>query len=138
MQCLYIVKGKFSWSGQACAGMIQSNPAFYSNTYDVVYTGEPGTPSRGCYIRIMRRFDSKWIYGTEVTMAMAAAEGWLSKAGSKWQTMPDQMLAYRAAAFFARVYCPTTFSGQTVEEVHDIHGYEEEKKTRTTLALEEQ
>jgi len=44
----------------------------------------------------------------------------LSKAGSKWLTMPQQMLAYRAAAFFARVYCPSELMGFRVEgEVED-------------------
>ena len=35
--------------------------------------------------------------------------------------MPEQMLAYRAASFFARVYCPEALMGaQTVEEVEDV------------------
>lgn len=35
--------------------------------------------------------------------------------------MPEQMLAYRAAAFFARVYCPEALMGvQLVDEVIDI------------------
>ena len=46
-------------------------------------------------------------------MAMAKAEGWL--ANSKWRTMPEQMLAYRAAAFFARVHCPDLLMGVQVE-----------------------
>lgn len=64
--------------------------------------------------------------GTTVTMSMAKAEGWYSKKDkygnetSKWQTMPEQMLAYRAASFFARVHCPETLMGVQVEgEVED-------------------
>lgn len=30
---------------------------------------------------------------------MAKAEDWYNKNGSKWKTIPEQMLAYRAAAF---------------------------------------
>ena len=42
--------------------------------------------------------------GTKITIKMAKDEGWYSKPDkygketSKWQTMPQQMLAYRAAA----------------------------------------
>ena len=61
---------------------------------------------------------------------MAEAEGWTSKKGSKWLTMGDQMLQYRAAAFFARVHCPHALMGlQTVEEVKDVKGDEPEKVT---------
>ena len=50
---------------------------------------------------------------------MARAEGWLSN--RKWVTMPDLMLAYRASAFFARVYCPSVLMGVSVEgEIEDI------------------
>ena len=52
---------------------------------------------------------------------MAKAEGWLQKQGSKWQTMPDLMLRYRAAAFFARQYAPELTMGMhTAEEVADV------------------
>ena len=51
-------------------------------------------------------------------MAMAKSEGWLSN--PKWKSMPEQMLAYRAAAFFARVYCPEVLMGVSAEgEIED-------------------
>lgn len=62
--------------------------------------------------------DGDVLEGTTVTMAMAKAEGWTSN--SKWRNMPEQMLAYRAASFFARVHCPETLMGVQVEgEVED-------------------
>src|SRR5690606_41650747 len=42
----------------------------------------------------------------EISMEMAVKEGWYQKNGSKWQTMPEQMLRYRAASFFGRIYAP--------------------------------
>jgi hypothetical protein len=52
---------------------------------------------------------------------MAKAEGWSTKNGSKWITMPELMLRYRAAAFFARLYAPDiTLGMMTAEEVHDV------------------
>lgn len=51
---------------------------------------------------------------------MVKAEGWLSKTGSKWKTMPQLMFRYRAAAFFARIYAPDiTLGMQTAEEIYD-------------------
>ena len=51
---------------------------------------------------------------------MAKDEGWYGKSGSKWQTMPELMLQYRAAAFFARTNCPEITMGMyTSEEYSD-------------------
>jgi hypothetical protein len=59
--------------------------------------------------------------GPTVSLEMAKAEGWLTKTGSKWVTMPELMLKYRAAAFFGRLYAPEVLMGmQTSEEVIDI------------------
>jgi hypothetical protein len=74
--------------------------------------------------------------GTKVTMQMAKDEGWIDKSGSKWKTMPEQMLMYRAGAFFARVHCPDVLYGiQMVDEVKDAMGYDEEEKTRVRIEL---
>lgn len=114
MQSLYVVKGKPSWSGQACMSFIKAK---YGNA-EPVYTGERGKDSRGCLVRVVKP-DGEVVEGTEVTIAMAKAEGWLSN--KKWINMPELMLAYRAAAFFARVYCPEILMGVAVEgEVEDV------------------
>ena len=117
MQNLYVVKGKPAWAGQACMAIITACGLFRNVHH--VYTGEKGSDNRGCYVVAERVSDGAIIEGTEVTMQMAKAEGWLSN--SKWKTMPEQMLAYRAAAFFARVHCPSALMGvQTSEEIYDV------------------
>lgn len=108
MQSLYVVKGKPSWSGQACMSFIKAR---YKNAYPV-YVGEKGTDSRGCFVRAVTG-EGDTVEGTVVTLKMAKDEGWMSN--KKWYTMPEQMLAYRAAAFFARVYCPETLMGIQVQ-----------------------
>ena len=108
MQSLYVVKGKPSWSGQACLSFIRQK---YDNV-KVIYTGTKGTDSRGCYVKAIDK-DGDPVEGAEVTMALAKAEGWT--ANSKWKNMPEQMLAYRAGAFFARVHCPEILMGCAVE-----------------------
>ena len=58
--------------------------------------------------------------GPTITMEMAKKEGWVSKSGSKWQTMPELMIMYRSAAFFGRLYAPDILMGMhTVDEVND-------------------
>lgn len=58
---------------------------------------------------------------TEISIELALAEGWLQRNGSKWQTMSDQMLVYRSASFFGRVYAPELLLGLPSEdEVLDI------------------
>ena len=116
MQNMYVVKGKPSWAGQACTMLINSCGKFKDVKH--IYTGEKGKPNRGCYVTATRISDGSQVDGVEVTMQMAQAEGWTSN--SKWRNMPELMLAYRASAFFARVYCPEAMMGvQTAEEVYD-------------------
>lgn len=118
MQNLYVVQGKPQWSGQACMSLIRGSGEF--KNVRPVYTGERGEDSWGCYIQVEDRNTGDIIKGTEVTIGMAKAEGWYGKSGSKWKTMPEQMLAYRAASFFARVYIPNALMGIYVEgEVED-------------------
>lgn len=113
MQNLYVVKGKPQWSGQACMSLIKGSGEFCR--VRPVYTGERNTDSWGCYIQAEYRNTGEIVKGTEVTIGMAKAEGWYQKPGSKWQTMPELMLSYRAAAFFARVYTPNALMGYGVE-----------------------
>lgn len=119
MQQLYVVKGNPQWSGQACMSLIRGSQE-YKNVRPV-YTGKKGEDSWGCFIEAEKRKNGEVVKGTEVTIEMAKEEGWYDKNGSKWKTMPELMLAYRAAAFFARVYIPNALMGCAVEgEAEDI------------------
>ena len=44
-----------------------------------------------------------------VTISTAIKEGWYTKPGSKWVTMPSLMLTYRAAAFWQQYVLPREF-----------------------------
>lgn len=68
------------------------------------------------------------LIGPTVTLAMAQSEGWATKNGSKWKTMPDLMLRYRAAAFFGRLYCPEILCGMlSDDEAKDIAKQDDEQ-----------
>ena len=132
MQNLYVVKGKPSWAGQACMAMINACGKFKSVKH--VYTGTTGTDTRGCYVTAIRVSDGETVNGTEVTMKMAKDESWITN--SKWKNMPEQMLGYRAASFFARMYCPEALMGlQTYEEVLDAEPQQKTTAQRLTEAL---
>lgn len=134
-QNLYIVKGKPAWSGSFCAAAVNGCGKFTPLEY--VFVGEPGQPSEGCFARAVRVSNGTQCISETITMEMAQGEGWLNKPGSKWKTMPRQMMMYRAASFFARAHCPEVLLGiQTVEEVQDIRGYEEPEQKTTTVVLD--
>ena len=119
MEQLTIVRGRRSWSGQACGMLINNYPKF--KDVELIYVGKEGEDSWGAYVTAVRKDNGKKIKGTTVTMAMAKAEGWTSN--SKWKSMPEQMLAYRAYAFFARVYCADVLNGFMVDgEPEDAFG----------------
>lgn len=116
MQNMYVVKGKPAWSGQACTMLINSCGKFADVKH--IYTGTKGADSRGCYVQATRISDGEVVTGAEVTIQMAKAEGWTSN--TKWKNLPELMLAYRASAFFARVYCPEALMGVHIDdEVYD-------------------
>lgn len=128
MQFSQVVKGNFSWKGQACKALIDGCGKFTGSRY--VMFGEPGTMERGCRLVATDKYTGEVVEGPTVTMQMAKDEGWYDKAGSKWKTMPELMLKYRAAAFFARTECPESLMGfYTSDEMRDIKGYESEQDT---------
>lgn len=60
---------------------------------------------------------------TTVALKMAIDEGWTRN--SKYKTMPEHMLTYRAAIFLIRVYCPEVINGMhTIEELEDVKAAE--------------
>lgn len=134
MQNLYVVKGKPAWAGQFAIALVNGSRRF-AKPLKPVFFGEAGTPSWGCYMETVD-WDGNKVVGSKITMQMAKDEGWIDKSGSKWKTMPEQMLMYRAGAFFARVHCPDVLYGvQMVEEVKDVDGYESAEKPKVTIEI---
>lgn len=59
--------------------------------------------------------------GATVSVQMAILEGWYTKEGSKWPTMTQQMLMYRAASMWVSTYAPELSMGiKTEDETRDI------------------
>ena len=133
MQNSQIVRGNFSWKGTACKGMIDSCGKYKSTRY--VEVGERGKDSWGFYLEATDK-EGNIIKGVTVDIAMAKKEDWYNKSGSKWQTMPELMLKYRASAFFMRTECASLAMGfLTVEENEDL---EPVNKTNVTNLLDQE
>ncbi len=119
MQNLYIVHGRPAWSSQFLVAAFNSCKRFSSIGYR--FTGQRGTDSWGCYAFAKDLATGEVREGPEVTIAMAKKEGWFDKKGSKWQTIPQLMLTYRAATFFVRTTAPELTMGlRPVDEMEDI------------------
>lgn len=117
MQNLHVIQGKPSWSSSFIIAVINSYKKF-SMPLNFTLKGE-GT-ERSC-VAWTTGVDGSRYESPEVNMKMAQDEGWISKAGSKWKTMPELMLRYRAAAFFGRLYCPELLMGmQAEDEIVDV------------------
>jgi len=118
MQNLYIVNGRPAWSSQFLVACINASGRFSPLRYQL--SGGPGTDARSCYAWATDRSGER-LEGPAVSVAMARAEGWVTKNGSKWQTMPELMLCYRAATLFARLYAPELTMGiHADDEVIDV------------------
>lgn len=120
MQNLYVVHGTPGWSSKFLIATINTCGRYSTLRYE--WRGEKGSSDYGCRAWAIERETGERLDGIWVDWAMVNAEGWASKNGSKWKTMPDQMFVYRAAAFWQRAYAPDLGMGlQTQEELHDVY-----------------
>ena len=119
MQNLDIIQGKPSWRSTFIIAALNSCGRFKPLKFEFVGS-DTQSDSYGCRA-YTDDFDGNRITGPLVTWLMVKSEGWLSKVGSKWKTMPELMFQYRAASFFGRLYAPDILNGmQSVEEVKDV------------------
>jgi hypothetical protein len=118
MQSMVPIHGKPTWSAAFLIATVNSCGRFSPMRFR--WVGKEGADEWGCRAYAVEREGNLELVGALVTIAMAKAEGWYSKNGSKWKTMPEQMLQYRAAAFWTRAYAPEIALGMhTSEEVND-------------------
>ena len=117
MNNMYLIQGKITWKSEFIIAMINASGKFDT---ELQYEEEEkdGKPY-ACTAYTFK--DGRKISGIRVTMDMANAEGWTKKNGTKWTSLTQLMLRYRAAVFFARFNAPELTSGlYTVEEGEDV------------------
>ena len=120
MQNLYIVNGRPAWSSQWIIAMINSSRRYKTELqFEFGNAKEDGGLSCRAWAE---DYAGHKVYGPKITMTMANAEQWTTKNGSKWNTMPQVMIQYRAASFFGRMNCPDMIMGiYSQEEVLDMN-----------------
>lgn len=141
MQNLHIIEGRPAWSAPFLVGCVNATGRFSPLKYryrdlgtkTVGYSywdgprgqrvkkqGQMQIQDMGC-IAYAKDRSGEVCESPEITIETAVLEGWYNRNGSKWPTMPKVMLAYRAAGFFTRLFCPEVSLGlQTKEEVQDF------------------
>ena len=119
MQNLHVIHGRPGWSSKFLIARVNEGGK-YEDDLDFEFTGTEGSDDWSCRASATEKKSGKLKKGAKVSIAMAKAEGWHGKAGSKWKTMPEMMLMYRAASFFVSIHCPEAALGMaTAEEVSD-------------------
>lgn len=114
MQNMDVIHGRPSWKSTYIISAVNSSGRFAPLRFET----DDKNGGR-CRAWTVDKSGEK-LTGPWVSMEMAEAEGWVKRTGSKWKTMPELMLNYRAAAFFGRLYAPDILNGmQTVDEVTD-------------------
>jgi len=149
MQNLHIIEGRPSWSTPFIIASINSCGRYNSLDYDLSEPGDPvvvdyvvtewvkpqGSSKKvptevkkqvtvrhqTCKAFTTEKATGKRLESPLISIQMAIDEGWLTKRGSKWQTMPELMLRYRCASFFGRLYAPELLMGlQSTDEIEDF------------------
>jgi len=120
MQKMYVIHGKPAIETQLAIALVNKSGRYTPIQYKF-------NEKRDTCIAYATNKETKEVCeGPPVSLQMAKDEGWMSKQGSKWKTLPDLMLRYRAAMFFARTYCPEALLGlYTREEVQEYTDLEE-------------
>lgn len=148
MQNLCIVNGTPTWKAKFLIGCVNACGRYTTLDYRITLDGRVGDVKYKTWEKsekdkknheVLKPFDrpnldnlvcvafatekatGKVLTSAPVSIRMAIEEGWYTKSGSKWPTMPEQMLRYRAASFWVSAFAPEMAMGlRTEEEQRDI------------------
>lgn len=166
MQNLHIIEGRPSWSTPFIIASINSCGRYNSLDFELSEPSEPTVvdyiaiewikPQGGskkvatevpkqvtvrhqtCKAFTTEKSTGKRLESPVISIQIAIDEGWLTKKGSKWQTMPELMLRYRCASFFGRLYAPELLMGlQSTEEIEDFIPATQDAQGNYAVNLEE-
>jgi hypothetical protein len=118
MQNMTPIHGRPSWSSSFLIATVNASGRFSPLRFQFDDEENPSW----CYAEASDRSTGEALKGEKVSVAMAKREGWWSRKDrngnetSKWQSMTGQMLRYRAASFWVRVYCPEMSLGLMSQE----------------------
>lgn len=135
MQNMDVIHGRPSLRSTFLIGTVNASNRFTPIRFR--WQGDEGTDTWGCRAVAKDRESGEDCIGPLVTIATAKNEGWYAKPGSKWKTIPELMLMYRAGGWWTRVYCPELSLGmQTAEETEDLMPPVEQRVQSVVAALD--
>lgn len=124
LQNIDFIAGRMCWKSTFLLQLLLAN-GWMAPKYNFI--GSPTAPDfwekpdNGCSFSAVNPTTGERETGSFITVAMVQGEGWLTKDGSKWGTMPEQMFKYRAVSFFCRSNAPAVMGGlYAQDEVEDI------------------
>lgn len=121
LQSLVIIQGKPSMEAKLIIALVNDSGIFKDPLEYEISGDDPHADNYKVRAFATMQKSGKLCQGPWITYKMVKGEGWLDKGGSKWKTMPAIMFMYRAASFFAKMYCPNITMGmQTREEMEDV------------------
>lgn len=154
MQNLCVVKGNPTWKSKFLIACVNTCGRYTTLDYKVTIDGKVGDiryktwkkDAAGKNTEILAPFNhpemdnlvcvavatekatGKQLVSPPVSLRMAVGEGWYTKDGSKWPTMTELMLRYRAASYWVSTFAPEMAMGfRTVEEQQDIEDVDYEE-----------
>lgn len=159
MQNLCVVKGNPTWKAKFLIGCVNTCGRYTTLNYRFTIDGKVGEVSYKTWVKregknteVLKPFEhpdldnvvcvayaiekatGKELVSPPVSIRMAVGEGWYSKDGSKWPTMPELMLRYRAASYWVSTFAPEMAMGfRTTEEAQDIVDVDYEEINDTAL-----
>lgn len=136
MQSLVIVHGRPTWASQFLIATANMCGRFSALRFE--FFGAKDTDEWGCRAWAIEKSTGEKLAGSDITIALAKAEGWYQKNGSKWKTMPQQMLMYRAGAWWVRAYAPELSMGlMAADEASDVFNAQPDADGTFSVTTEE-
>ena len=103
---VYVLSGKLGYEGKLIAAVVNASPKL-DKKLNYEYSGSGKQRKVIVFGTLKNEDEPRTIEGT--------VEQWMTP-NKQWQTMPDQMLAYRGAREWARRHMPETLLGVHAEE----------------------
>ncbi len=125
---LYVIDNKPAFSTQFMITLVNNSGLFERLEWETGIDGEitvnycdykdgqkqtwvETVPNHFAIAKLRERRTGKVYIGQRVDVAFAELNGWTSKPGSKWRTMPEAMCAYRSASILIKRTCPELIMG---------------------------
>lgn len=140
---IYVIDNKASFSSKFLIALVNRSGKFSRIRYEEGVDGEAEVTfsgwgeQRGQRKTWKEKVPNYWAVATfkelasgetftspRIDMKFADKNGWIQKAGSKWQTMPQIMCRYRAASILIKSTCPEIVMGMEWED--DVRDAREE------------